>query len=86
MTANPDRLLRFRKARGLSQFRFGKLVGVSGPAIGHLESRKRLPGVGLAFAIEKATQEWDEGPIRAVDWLTPHDSQSSGAERAGESQ
>lgn len=32
-------------------------------------SGKKVPGLSLAFEIERKTADWGHGPIRAEEWL-----------------
>ena len=48
-----QRLKELREARGMSQEKFGKRVGVTQQYIGQLESGKRSPGPALVYMISK---------------------------------
>ena len=48
-----QRIKELREARGLSQEKFGKRVGVTQQYVGALESGKRNPGPALVFMIGK---------------------------------
>ena len=48
-----QRIKELREARGLSQEKFGKRVGVTQQYVGALESGKRNPGPALVFMIAK---------------------------------
>lgn len=81
-----QRLAAFRSSLDLSQEVLAAELNISASALRVIEADRSKPDLATAFAIEKATQDWDEGPILAVDWLTPHDTQPNGVEQAGESQ
>lgn len=48
-----QRIKELRDARGMSQEKFGKRVGVTQQYIGQLESGKRNPGPALVYMISK---------------------------------
>lgn len=48
-----QRIKELREARGLSQEKFGKRVGITQQYVGALESGKRNPGPALVFMISK---------------------------------
>lgn len=63
-----ERLIRFITDRGLSQAEAGELLGCSQGLVSKILRGDRKPGLALAFKIERATEGWSEGPIRAQDW------------------
>lgn len=71
------RFKRWFEATGMSQMEAGDAIGCSGAYVGMLVSGARpRPGLDVAFLIERATAEWDEGPILASDW-TAHASEDA---------
>ena len=65
-----DRFLEWFDSKDMTKARLSRKLGCSDAHVGYLLARKRRPGLALAFAIEKATEHWDKGPIAAKEWLT----------------
>jgi len=49
-------LIKYRKAKGLKQFTFAKLVGVTASCISQIENKRRKPSIDIARKIERATK------------------------------
>jgi transcriptional regulator with XRE-family HTH domain len=64
-----QRLKRFRESQGYSQTELAGLLGCDPSFIGKVESGVRRFSA-FAFALEDLTADWEEGPIRARDWVT----------------
>lgn len=61
--------MRWFEASGKSKSEVGRELGCSGVYVGYLLSGQRdRPGLDVAFAIERITATWDEGPIEAKEW------------------
>lgn len=71
------RLVRFITERGLSQAGVGEVLGCSQALISKIVRGERTPGLALAFKIERETEGWAEGPIRARDWTEEDEALSA---------
>lgn len=66
-----ERFVRWFASTGKTREAVGRELGCSGAFVGYLLSGQRdRPGLDLAFAIERATAGWEEGPILAKEWTT----------------
>ncbi len=68
MAGPSERVRRWRESRGLTQAKAAELLGCSPGMVSKIEDGSRRAGRDLAFAIEAATSDWDEGPILATSW------------------
>lgn len=64
----PERLERFLKWKGWTQRQAGEYLHSSQSMVSDLCVGRRRPGLSIAHAIERATADWDEGPIRTEEW------------------
>lgn len=54
-------------------------LGVDPTYINHLlRDPKRRVGLDVAFALERATEDWAEGPILAADWAEVREPRATG--------
>lgn len=60
------------RAEGMSKADLARRIGVTQPMASLLVRGKRGPGLRTAFAIERASQGWFLGPIRAFEWSTSY--------------
>lgn len=63
------RVRRWRESKGLSVRMAAAAIGCSASAVSLIEAGKRSAGLTVAFQIEAATADWDEGPIAATEWV-----------------
>jgi hypothetical protein len=64
------RLAAFLEWKGWTRTEAAKHFGCSQPFVTFLLSGERtVHGLSIAHAIEAATAEWPEGPIRTEEWL-----------------
>lgn len=67
-----ERFARWFESTGKSKVEVARELDCSDAFVGYLVSGKRQRvGLDLAFAIERATEGWEEGQILASDWATP---------------
>lgn len=64
-----ERFARWVEASGKSKSEIARALGCSDVYVGYLVSGQReRVGLDMAFAIERATEGWEEGQIMAKDW------------------
>lgn len=64
-----ERFARWVETSGRSKSEIAAALGCSDVYVGYLVSGKReRVGLDMAFAIERETAGWEEGPIAARDW------------------
>lgn len=65
-----DRLRAFLVETGLDTSQAGKLLGCTRAYVSLLQTKRRKPSLDVAAAIERLTEKWGAGPIRAIDWTS----------------
>ena len=65
-----QRLTDWFEPQDMTKARLARQLGCTPHHVALILARKRRPGLGLAFAIEKATKGWEKGPILASEWLS----------------
>lgn len=72
MTAH-ERLAEYLTWKGCSQSEFARVAKIHQTTVNKLlnddVSKRRDPGLDVAVAIERATQDWPDGPIRPSEWV-----------------
>lgn len=73
MDAPHVRLGRYLDVAKLTKAEFARHLGCSDAFVGQVLSGEKLPGTGIAQAIERETLSWDEGAIATEEWAVLHD-------------
>jgi hypothetical protein len=63
-----DRFARWVAWSTKSRLEIGELLGCSDVFVGLVLNRKRLPGLPTAVALERASADWPDGPIKVGEW------------------
>lgn len=81
-----DRLRRWFDAKGWSLREAATQMGCDPSYPGKIIKGLRQPYLELAVLIERLSADWDEGAIRATDWVVPrhHDESVPRHESVGE--
>lgn len=80
MSAARDRMLRWvaeLEEKGQSRTQIAAAIGCSESGLSRILNGSRGVGGQMAAKIERATEAWPQGPIRAVDWYAPDPAQGS---------
>lgn len=68
MLTPKERLKRWMTAKGYTQAKCGDEIGCSQVHVSELVLGTRSPGRRVANNLEAKTADWDEGPIRSMEW------------------
>lgn len=60
-----------QSARGIRQRHVAATLDVDASTLSKILKGERAPNGAAAAAIERATESWAHGPIRAVSWYPP---------------
>lgn len=58
--------------RGFSMKQAAESIGCNQSLISHILRGARGVGLEVAVKIEAATQDWENGPIKAAEWVGHH--------------
>ncbi len=73
MPSPHERLGQFLDELDISRSDFARRLECSDVMVGYVLAGTRVPGTGIAQAIERETAAWDRGPIRTEEWAEVDD-------------